>query len=357
MGKRQNKAKRSALDASLSDVSSLASGEQTSTQQSDECVDRQEKDRSCIINTPRISDQWSSTRMWSKLSDKIDKQHDLMRELYESTCKQINECEKRILQSFDGKLQIIEKEISCFRDKLSALETVTDEINKQRKELDTVMNKIDQLQSNNNINNSSNLELEIKNLKLKLQRQENNTVASDLRINGIPYMENEDLFGIFKSICETINSPTPAIKTIFRLSNRNNKRDNVSPDAVILVRMWCPYDKNYFLKTLSSFKKVNNGFQYRLSHIGFNSNNTFFVNENLTQTNYQILQAAIRLKRQKRLHSAFTIRGIVYVKKNQEGSAYRIDDGDQLADLDTLFRDPNANETFPYHYESDAAKG
>lgn len=102
-----------------------------------------------------------------------------------------------------------------------------------------------------------NLKNEIQTLKLKMQRQENNIVASDLRINGVPYVENENLISIFNEICKVVNIEIPAIKSIFRLKNQNNKRDNNSPDAVIIVRMWSPYDTNFFLKILSSFKKAN----------------------------------------------------------------------------------------------------
>lgn len=359
MVKRHTKAKRSAQDASLSDQSSLTTGEQvpftttntqTNIQSSNECGDSQTQSRVNVSNTPRITDQLSSTRMWSKLSDKMDRQHELMRELNESTRKQIIECEERIVKTFESKLQIMEKEISYFKEKICALESVAGEINIFRKELTMAMEKVTRLESETG--EIQNLKNEIQTLKLKMQRQENNIVASDLRINGVPYVENENLISIFNEICKVVNIEIPAIKSIFRLKNQNNKRDNNSPDAVIIVRMWSPYDKNFFLKILSSFKKNNKDFYFRLRQIGFDSNSPFFVNENLTQTNYQILQAAVRLKRQKRLHSAFTIRGLVYVKRQPDDKAFRIDEYDQLSRLDMFFPDHHGSETVANHGET-----
>lgn len=339
MVKRNAKSKRSAQDASLSDQSSLASREQVSCAQTsnhlnEECVDKQLEHRANLINTPRISDQFSSTRMWSKLSEKIDKQYDLMREHNESTRKQIRECEERISEMFRMKIQIIERELVDVKEKLCALQTVSVEINELKNELTVANEKIIRLELK--LNEPQMLQTEIQNLKLKVQRHENSAIASDLRINGIPFVENENLFHIFNDICKTINISTPAIKSIFRLKNLNNKRDSNSPDAVIIVRMCSPYDKNFFLKTLSFLRKNNKDFRLCLRQIGFESNMQFFINENLTQTNYQILQAANRLKRQKRLHGAFTIHGLVYIKQHPDDRAVRIDELDQLSDLDVF---------------------
>lgn len=349
MVKRHAKTKRSAQDAN-SDHSSVLLREQVSgtqakhTQISDECGDTQTEFR---VNTPRISDNLSSTRMWSKLSDKIDRQYDLLRELNENTRKQIIECEERIVKSFELKLLIIEKEISDFKEKICGLETVAGEVNTLKKELTMAMDTINRLESEYNENRV--LKNDIENLKLKVQRQENNTVASDLRLNGVPYVENENLLRIFNDICKVLNTTTPAIKSIFRLRNQNNKRENISPDAVIIVRMWSPYDKNFFLKTLSIFKKNNKDFNFRLRHIGFNSDSPLFVNENLTQTNYQILQAAVRLKRQKRIHSAFTIRGMVHIKQHPDDRAFRIDEIDQLSSLQMFFPEHHGTEISTSH--------
>lgn len=355
MVKSRTKTKRSALNTSidLSDQSSLirgASGSRTNNPNSDEC-DIQTLSITNTKNTPRVSDQFSSTRTWIKLSEKIDKQFDLMRELNESTRKQLIECEERIVNVFESKIQIMGKEISLLNDKICALEAVAEEINSCKRELSTAIEKICRLESESEQTHLLANDVEI--LKQKLRVYENNAVACDLRINGVPYTENENLNIIFQHICQVIHTSVPAIKSIFRSKNLNNKRDNISPDAVIIVRMWSPYDKNFFLKTLSSFKKANKDFRFCLRHIGVDSNCLFFINENLTQTNYQILQAAVRLKRQKIIHSAFTLRGSVYVKKRPDDKPYRIDECLQLCSLDMFFPETHPiadfRETNPEH--------
>lgn len=69
--------------------------------------------------------------------------------------------------------------------------------------------------------------------------------------------------------------------------------------------------------------------------IGFNVDTPFFVNEDLTNNNYKTLQAAIKLKRRKLLLSAFTLRGIVYIKRRNSDRPLRIDSTDHL---NSLFR-------------------
>ena len=65
-----------------------------------------------------------------------------------------------------------------------------------------------------------------------------------------------------------------------------------------------PYpDKDFFLKSLASYKKQNN------------SDASSYANENFIQTNFKILRAAIHLKKNKVLSSAFTMGGCVYIRK------------------------------------------
>lgn len=90
------------------------------------------------------------------------------------------------------------------------------------------------------------------------------------------------------------------------------------------------YDKNFFLKTLANFKKTNRDFYFCLRHIGINSDNKFYINENLTKENFQIFRAAVRLKKKRVIHSAFTMRGFVYIKRTVNDTILQIDDISQL---------------------------
>lgn len=186
------------------------------------------------------------------------------------------------------------------------------------------------------------LKSEINLLKTQMQRQENSFVASDLRINGIPFKNDENLFGVFENICQVLNINTPAVKSIYRLQNHNNKHKAFSPDAVIMVKLFSSYDKNFILKTLAMFRK-DNGSGLTLHHIGLGNDRPFYVNENLTLTNHKILQSALRLKKIKKLHSAFTLRGLVYVKLGKDDKPVRVEFMDELDDVNYLFRAENPN--------------
>lgn len=94
-----------------------------------------------------------------------------------------------------------------------------------------------------------------------------------------------------------------------------NTNKNTSPDAVIIVNFLSPYDKNFFLKRFFDFKKRNNNYTVSLNDLGFNSNKPFYINENLSNTNYKIFREATKLKKDKCVQSAYTFRGLVYIKR------------------------------------------
>ena len=283
--------------------------------------------------SPMVSDHVSSTRMWLNLSDKIDRQNKLICELKNSMV----ECKESLMKEFESKFESIRDEIADVKAKMSEFEKVATEMQKYQCEVENLKQKllsVDEIDTDfKNIKNVIGL------LKSKVQKQENATVAADVRINGIPCQNNENLINIFNAICHTINTPVPSLQSIVRLQNQNNKFAKDSPDAVIIVKMLSPYDKNYFMKSMSLYKKANKNFSFCLRHIGLDSDSKFFINENLTQENYKILQASLRLKRQNELCSAFTIRGNVYVKKDMNEKAVLVEEIGNLSNLDELFRE------------------
>lgn len=91
-----------------------------------------------------------------------------------------------------------------------------------------------------------------------------------------------------------------------------------------------PYDKNCILKSIAYFKR-NNKTLLSLNHIGFDSPNVIHINENLTATNYKILQSALKLKRQKIVESAYSFRGLIYVKERRSDPPHLIDEVELLS--------------------------
>lgn len=225
---------------------------------------------------------------------------------YDSPFKIIQIIDKKFEQQNDNIKRMIEQSETRLADQINKrMDNILNEfknITERVEKLETVAGDIVAMQT------------EIRLLKTQIKSQENSLVASDLRINNVPYFRNENLYEMFENICKTINLPTPSVSSIYRLKNTNNKHKQNSLDAVIIVKLMSPYDKNFFLKSLSEFRKGNNNFYYTLRDVGIDSTSKFYVNENLTHTNYKILQAAVKLKKQNRLQAAFTIRGLVYVK-------------------------------------------
>lgn len=249
-----------------------------------------------ILKTPRLSTNDSPFKLLNLVDKRFDKITEVMKNL-------IQESEARMINEFDKRFSDLKTDISNITQRVIALETVADDI--------------------------VSLKDEVGKLKTQLQRQENSLIASDLRINGVPYRDNEDLYAMFQDICGALNINTPAVKAIYRLQNHNNKDKENSLNAVIMVKLFSPYDKNFILKSIAIFRKHNKR-SLLLYDIGEDSDRPFYVKENLTSNNFKILQAAVRLKNVKKLNSAFTMRGIVYIKFNADEQPIRIESMDEL---------------------------
>lgn len=279
-----------------------------------------------IAKTPRLSNNDSPFKLINVVDRRFERQNELVDKRFEHQEKLMRtlfeEFESRILNEFEKRIDELKRDVLYLNERVTKLETVVDDI--------------------------TSLKTEVQKLKTQMQRQENSKVSSDLRINGIPHNANENLNDIFKSICDLVKIPTPAVKCIYRLQNHNNKHNAYSPEAVIIAKLLSPYDKNFVLKSIASFRK-NNKSPLLLGQIGINinepdksenSNNSdrpFYVNENLTTQNHKILQASIKLKRDKKLVAAFALRGLVYIRRNGDDELVRIDN---LDELQNLFRDP-----------------
>lgn len=249
-----------------------------------------------ISKTPRLPTNDSPFKLLNLVDRRFEKITEVMKTL-------IHESEARMIKEFDKRFDLLKIDILNVTQRVTKLESVADDI--------------------------VTLKDEVSKLKTQLQRQENSLIASDLRINGIPYRREEDLYGVFTTICNNLNVNTPAVKSIYRLQNFNNKHKDNSPNAVIMVKLLSPYDKNFILKSIANFRKRNKT-PLLLRHIGENCDRPFYINENLTSLNFKILQSAVGLKKAKRLKSVFTLRGLVYIKFNSDEEPVRIDSMENL---------------------------
>lgn len=222
----------------------------------------------------------------------------------------VKEAEDRLLCEFEKRLCEIRGEMNRITDRVTKLETVTGEI--------------------------MGIKDEIKKLKIQSLKHSNSMVACDLRISGIPFCAEEDLTSLFDAICRIIKISTPPVQFIHRLQNKNNKNDENSPDGVIIAKLMTPYDKNTVLKAINIYRKENKNLT--LSLLGFHpheKNQHFYIHENLTNGNYKIFRKAVALKKQKVLQSAYSFRGIVYVKRLSTDKPFCVE---SLEALNSFFR-------------------
>lgn len=179
-----------------------------------------------LSKTPKLSDYGSSQKLLQLIDQRFDKQNKLIAD-------QLQDSEERIRVEIGRSVADIKKELCAVTDRVNQLETVAAEINSLKEDINF--------------------------LKSQMSRQENLTVACDLRINGIPFYEKEDLYELFANLCHTVQIQKPALNNIFRVKNLKNTR-GTSLDTVIIVKLASPFEKNNILKSIANFKRNNNDF-------------------------------------------------------------------------------------------------
>lgn len=129
----------------------------------------------------------------------------------------------------------------------------------------------------------------------------------ELIISGVPYQNQEDLVEVFKRISGSIGFKETKIPLVElqRLS-----RSPIAPGLTppILCEFALRNHRNEFYRNYLSKRSLC------LRHIGFESENRIYINENLTPNARRIRSEAVKLKKAGRLDSVTTRDGIVYVK-------------------------------------------
>lgn len=208
-----------------------------------------------------------------------------------------------------------------------AMQAMEDKIEKISADLKDVVRRVEVLE--NATENITELKSKLAILNEKISYQENINVSTNLRLCGIPYSQNENLVEIFNNMCSSLKTPMPQIRTIYRLKNKNN-----SSDGVVVAKLLTTQERNAILRSVADYKRESKS-QLSLNLLGFNTYTPFFINEDLTTNNYKILQSALKLKRQKYIHSSYTMRGRVYIKLSHSDRPTRID---SISQLHSLFR-------------------
>lgn len=293
-------------------------------------------------NIPTLNDNDLYVRVSELLEKKLSKQTNNINAQITHLVSLLQEGETRLLEKINSSVKEAENRL-------------LNEINNKFHELKTNIHDVNErvLKLENENTNILELKREIKKLKIQSQKHSNSLIACDLRINSVPFTTNENLYDIFNKICQTVSIPTPQLQSIHRLKNKNNKNNLNSPDGVIIAKMMTPYDKNFVLKAINAYQKQNKNLP--LSVLGFepdDKSKNFYVHENLTNGNFKILREAVSYKKQKRLHSAYSFRGLVYIKKNTNDDPICIESIDELNSLFRPIEGNSNDERFEQQYNT-----
>lgn len=277
------------------------------------------------LDFPTAFEPDSATRVWQWLDKKMSKQTESLNEQVSQFCTLLREGEERLMEKIKTTIKEAENRLLNEIDKrFCELREELDEVNERVSKLETVSAE------------TVDMKEELRKIKIQSLKHSNSIVACDLRINAVPFSVDEDLHSMFNTVCRTLEIPKPPVQFIHRLQNKNNKSKENSPDGVIIVRLMTPYDKNFVLKSLNNYKKEHPNLL--LSILGFEPNEQhkfFYIHENLTNGNYKLLREAVTLKKQNVIKSAYSFRGLVYVKRSSTDKPTCIE---SLDALNSLFR-------------------
>lgn len=161
-------------------------------------------------------------------------------------------------------------------------------------------------------------------LESKVERLERISHLSDLLLNGVPYVQCENLLEIYNAICNVIkfDSADYTLQAIFRIGKSSS-----SKNASIVMKFISSAARNRFYSLYLKFKNLS------LHHIGFNGNVRVFIQESLSKNNADIFRRAMEFKRSKRLARSYTHNGLVFVQVEDSSDTICCTSVPQLCEL------------------------
>ena len=273
-----------------------------------------------IVKTPKLVNEDTTVGIMKLIESKFKELNDSINTKMEKVSKNINTSKSEILGEISAQIADLHSKFNIITNRV--------------KELELKINECDTLRAEINI------------LKEKAEKQDSIAISSEIRINGIPSNKNENLYDVFKRICHVINIPTPNIQTIFRVKNKNNTQYN---DGPIIVKLSSSYERNFLMRSFAVHRRQKRTL-LTLEHIGLNSNQPIYINENLTKTNNTIMKAASKYKRENKFHAAYSLRGMVFIRISNNDAPLLIKSLnmlDELASNESVFRnDGNENTNY-----------
>lgn len=176
--------------------------------------------------------------------------------------KKFNELTNQLMKSFNEQIKELKKSVEFCCEKLDEYE----EKNKNKEIL------IKQLQAEN------------KEIKLHINKMEQNEKQNNIEIQGVPFKENENITNVFNNIIDILkcDKETINVTNIFRSKNKNPTNKNTA----IVVSLQNKECKDIIIALKKKYGILN------AKNINFEENNTIYINEQLTQFNKHLLYLA-----------------------------------------------------------------
>lgn len=227
----------------------------------------------------------------------------------------------------------------------SKLEKVTDTVHNLEQKTDK-----DVLDINNELEaihkQFSNAMLEIKNeldLEMRHMHEKVNSVTNannnmqkslELSISGIPDTDGENLHTTISRISQLIMFED--IKSIVRLHRlKPTQQSSSSLITNIIVCFTTTHSRRLFLSKYFAFIK---NIPLKLSHIGINSDDRIYVNENLSKQSLELLKKAKSLMKTGKIAGVYTRDGHVCVFHRKDDKRFEIvSNSDDLKKYENLF--------------------
>lgn len=231
-------------------------------------------------------------------------------QLFNKLSAALTAIETKLINKIECEIKLITERANEIEDRVASIESELGSIDKLSTEIDCLRKEIEEIKS----------------------KEKNSTVGdigTDAVIFGIPFGEAENLKSTFDLVCRYIDYLAPQIRDIFRVRPKTTVNQN---NTVVIVKFYTPFDRNRTLKAFSDFRRKNKGI-VSMRSAGIECDTAFRIYESLDAPNRKVLQLATKQKREKKLWSAFSIRGKVYVRLQRNSEALYIPNEEALMRL------------------------
>lgn len=222
--------------------------------------------------------------------------------------------------------------MSYFQNEIKGLQTSVDffsgKIDDFIKELSEANSRINDLQKSNDtlvIKNRS-LEKQVSDLGAQVEDLQQYSRNSNLQINGVPEIQNENVFNVVNKLAIRVDEPivlTTDIQAVHRIGAKVGSRPRP-----IIVRFSNRQKKERVLDKCKKTQLQTTDFVDNVPPL------SVFVNEHLTPYNKTLLFEAKKYKFAKKVQFVWVRGSKVYVRQSEEAEARRIT---KVADLVTYF--------------------